>query len=703
MTIVGRRILLGGLLFLVVATGGAAPAVAELPAENLAVESVAAGEDVEADLTSTSGNVELTQRLSLVPDQPGMYGVSHRYQLPDALGVLEVTVPEGAEVRSMQGFVHQDGRTYEWDRSTDRPRLDYHNPANRSVDQTGPIAGPGQYIFVDVGEWAIVSQPQTSHRWGWQQGTQRVGFDSEMTTTEGATSDAIAYLGPYEERTHTAHGQRFRLIVPGEATLRERPGELFESLSDASDQLRVGERDEEVFMIAAPTDSGVEWGVRGLQTGPADMWVRDRERLSDPNNVWLHEYVHTRQGYVAESDARWFTEGGATYYAALLSLEQERISFSQFSNRLQRGEGSYSGSIMSRPNTWSGNADYHVGALTAGELDRQIRLASDGERSFQDVFRQMNAKEGTVSGADVQTSLREAGGRSVADSGQRYITTTERPAMWTDQQHHTAFGDIEPARITYALSSTDPLRVDGEYRTRPLDPAEPITVVPGEQLSLRVTAENFGGIAGDYEAVFRVNDDQEATRSGRLDPGASTDLTFDHMFDEPGLYTVSVGDVSLLVEVREPATASVSEVRVDRTTVAPGEAVTLTAEVRNDAAYPGALELQYTTNGEVTDTETIRLDANSQTTRSKEFRFDEPGTVVLGAGDRIEDTVVITVSEEPVDDEIEESVDDKTAGEPGTPADDETDEEIDSAAPGFGPAVAVLSLLAVSLLVGRRR
>lgn len=683
MNALGRLLFVVGIAVVAVGVVASGPVVAADSTANLTVETAEVDGDLHASSTTATASgqptIELTQRLSLLPTRPGTYSVSHRYRLPDNLGVMEVTVPEGASVRSTAGFVHREGRTYEWDRSTDRPRIDYHNPANQTVDQSGPIAGPGEFIFVDVGEWALVSEPQVSHRWGWRRGTERVGLDSEMTTTQGAAGDAIAYLGPYEQRTHTAHGQRFRLIVPETAALAERPQSLFASLSDASDRLRVGDRDDEVFIIAAPTNRGVEWGVRGLQGGPADMWVRDIERLGDPSNVWLHEYIHTRQGYTAEHDAQWVTEGGATYYAALLSLQQDRISFTQFRNRLQRGESQYSGSVMTRPNTWSGSAEYHVGALTTGELDRQIRLASDRERSFQDVFQKMNAKQGTVSGADLQRYLREAGGSSVDRAGQRYTTTTERPSMWSNQQHHAAFSDAGPAQITYALSSEDPLRVDGEYRTRSLDPDQSVTVVPGERLSLGVTAENFGETAGDYEAVFRVNDDQQATRSGRLDPGASTDLTFDHTFESTGISTVSVGDVSIRVDVREPATASVTDVRVDRTTVAPGRPVRLTAEIRNDASYPGTLELQYTTNGEVTDTETVRLDADSRTTRSTEFRFDEPGSYVLGAGDRIENTVLVTVSDEAVDDET------------------------DSSAPGFGPGVAVVSLLVVSFLATRRR
>lgn len=82
----------------------------------------------------------------------------------------------------------------------------------------------------------------------------------------------MAYLGEYSERIHTANGQRFRLIVPERADLREQPTALFNSLSAASDQLRVGNRDEEVVMIATPT-ANIDWGIRGLQSGPAEGTV----------------------------------------------------------------------------------------------------------------------------------------------------------------------------------------------------------------------------------------------------------------------------------------------------------------------------------------------------------------------------------------------------------------------------------------------
>ncbi|WP_311170452.1 hypothetical protein [Halobellus ordinarius] len=634
--------------------------------------------------TAADTNIELTQRLRLVPDRAGIYEASHRYRLPDRLRALEVTLPEGATVVSATGFVHRDGRTYEWDRSTTRPRIDYRLPANQSVDRSGPIGGPGRLTFVDVGEWALVSQPSTSHSWGWVRGDGQIGFETSLEAEQGATGDAIAYLGPYEERTHTAHGQQFRLIVPEAADLEVPPETLFASFASAADRLRVGDRDETVFVVAAPTPERLDWGVRGLHAGDSDMWVRDVERIDEANNVWLHEYVHSRQGYTAAPDSRWFTEGAAVYYAALLTLEQDRITYDAFRERLRYGERSYEGSILAQPGTWQRNANYHVGALVAGELDRQLRLATDGDASLQEVFRRMNAKDGVVTGADLRSSLRATGGSAVADLGDRYLETTARPSVWSDAQHREAFeAPPEPARITYAFPANgdaDAVRVDGPYRSRSLGPERPITLVPGERLSVDVVATNFGGTDGDYEAILRVDDEPRSTQSGRLGPNESRRLTFDHAVDRTGITTLSVGDATLRVVVRDPATPRVTALSANRSAASPGEWVEVTAAVENDAGYPAATNLSFTRNGEAIGTRSVRLDADTGTTVSLRIRLDEPGTAVFGVENAAVSPAVVAVSE--------------PTPEPSTASDTST--------PGFGVAVTVAAVL-FGLLGFRKR
>lgn len=284
----------------------------------------------------------------------------------------------------------------------------------------------------------------------------------------------------------------------------------------------------------------------------------------------------------------------------------------------------------------------------------------------------MNAKDGTVTAADVGTFLREAGGSDVERLGERYITTTERPTAWDAAAHREAFGSL-PVRITDAFpTSGDAIRVDGPYRTRALGAAESVTLVPGERLTLDVVATNFGEVGTEYEAVFRVNDEQRAVDPVRLGAGESATVTFGNAFGEPGGYVVSVGDVSVRVTVREPATPQVTGLTVDRTDVTTGESVEVAVDVRNRDDYPGRLELPITRNGEVVETQVVRLNAASETTVRTDLAFDEPGAYVVGVGTASSDTAVVQVADEVTETETT-----------GTGA----------STPGFGPVIGVVAIL----------
>ena len=650
--------------------------------------------------TSTADTtIALTQELRLVPDQTGVYAVGHRYRLPERVGLLEVTLPDGATVTSEHGFVRRDARTYAWDGATERPRIDYRMPANKSVDRDGPIAASGKYRYTDVGEWALVTRPRVSHRWGWS-GLEEVELAASMSAENGATGDVIAFLGDHETYTHEAHGQRFRLIVPDHATLREGPEDVLASLGDASGRLRVGTRDETVFVVAAPTGQ-VDWGVRGLQTGGSDMWVRDLERLNVPENVWLHEYVHTRQEYTASPDLQWFTEGTATYYAALLALEQDRITFSQFRDSLATGERTrFETAVLTEPATWEHNANYPVGALVTGELDRRLRLTGE-QRTFQDVLRRLNAQGNIVDADAFEARLRAVGNDSVAAAGRRYTRRTDRPVMWSEPRHSEAFGPTA-ARIASAFTEA-PFRASGEYRDRDLDVAETLVLVPGERLTLGVNVTNFGGAAGTYEVPLRVDDRIESTQSGRLGPGDSERLRFEHTFETVGTHVVSAGDAQVMVNVRDPARASVTALTANRTALAAGDSVRLSATVANDASYPGMATVTLTRDGAQLGTERVSLDAAAERSVTFETTIDEVGTYAFGVGNASVAPVVVTVTDA-VDGNV--SADDAaTPGgdDTGTPTDgDETatptadaDGTPDEDGAGFGAVVATVAILAV--------
>lgn len=659
----------------------------------LETESVSFDADSGAQSATAETNIVLNQELSRLPDQPGQYLVQHTYEMPAEAATLRVRMPEASTVRASDGFVREDEQTYRWDESSSRPTVEYAVQANESIDQTGPIAGPGRLVYADVGGWAVVSQPATEHSWGWY-APDDVGFERETTVDgPGAVGDVMAYLGEYEEYTQTAHDQRFRLIVPASADLAETPSALFDSLAAASDQLRLGDRDEEVFMIATPSGN-IDWGVRGLQSGPADMWVRDVEDLSDPNNVWLHEYVHTRQNYAAASDIQWLYEGGATYYAALLSLDQDQISFAQFRDRLAVGTNSrYGDSVLAAPGTWQGNAQYHAGALVAGALDRRIRRSTDRNRSFQEVFRQLNAGTTVGSGSDLRSIVTATAGDEVADRAQRWTATTDRPTMWDRAQHQAAFEvPPEPARITFSTPAENRIEVDGPYRTRELGETDR-TVVPGETVRFGVDAENFGEQSGEFTARLRVDEEIVDRQTGTLAPGEQQRLDFSYTVSETGALRLTVGDAVLDLRVAEPEDLRIHSLAASESTVDVGDSVRISATVTNDASWPGEATVGFTRDGALFGTERVRLDGLTEQEIQRTVRIEEAGTVLFGLGNSTE-TVAVTAESTSANtsEESETHSQESAADEGGT-----------GNAFALGPALGIAVVVLVFLVLFSRR
>jgi hypothetical protein len=558
------HVVTGLIAVLVVVSAGGVPLVAATPADSTtpANKPVVASTELAtatASTQSTDDEIRMTTTLDRTPDRTGEITATVSFRFPDRVSELTARLPEAANVTATDGFSRDTDTAYEWDERTDRPSVTFRIGANKLVDGSGPLAEEGRFLFADTADWSLVQIPSTGARW-LQTGSSELAVVRETAVDgPGAVGDRMAFLGPHEIKTHTAHGQTFRLVVPEAADLEESPTDIFDSLSHASDLLRVGDRDSEVLVIAAPTDS-VGWGVRGLQTGESDMWVQDSEPLDDATNVWLHEYVHTRQAYQQQvtAETQWLAEGGASYYAALLTLEQGRIDFDRFQRVLDEGTVEpQSTSILSQPDSWENNANYWKGSLVVGDLDRRIRLATGSEASFETVFRSLNSHgtsaDGTITASDLERYVREAGGDDVAADSTRYMTTDAAPAMWDVETHGEAFGQ-RPARFSFRLAEDDPVRISGPDGTEPLvDTSRTLTV--DETLTVDMVARNVGGTVGSYELTFRVNESQ-TTAAGRLAPNETATHRFNHTFTEPGQYTVTVGDKQWDLRVEEPETAS---------------------------------------------------------------------------------------------------------------------------------------------------
>jgi|AntDeeMinimDraft_4_1070355.scaffolds.fasta_scaffold00337_18 hypothetical protein len=610
----------------------------------------------DAAAATDGSTIHLDQTLHRLPDRAGEYEADNRYRLPDHAVKLEVTVPDSATGFRTDGFTAEGDGVYAWDGETEDPRLRFRMPANRTVDRDDPLSGPGSYLFVDTGEWGIVQRPALGHAWGWR-GSPSVTFDRSLSASPGAAGSDVAYLGEYEEYEQAAHSQRFRLVVPAEADLAENRSAVFGTLANASDGLRVGDRDDEVFLIAAPT-TDVQWGARGVQTGDADAWVRDVERVDDVENVWVHEYVHTRQDYETTGQVRWFTEAAASYYAALHAFEQERVSFRTFQGRLERGtDARHESAVLADTGTWRYNPDYYVGPLVLGDVDRRTRTASTSERALHTVFARLNDADGTVDAAQFYDYVADASGADDADLTRGYAETTDRPTVWNVSTHQAVFGSV-PARIESEIATEDgqdAVRAGGPYRNRTL--RTPYVLVPGERLSVDVSVENSGGTAGDYDVRLRDGETTLDRRIGRIEAGNATTVTVNDTFDAPGNYELRVGGEPLSVSVWEPAAAEVTGFRTDSGDgVRPGESVTVAVTVRNDAGWPGERDVRVTAADQsaadrnsadrTVAQQTVRLDAESERTVTATVTFDQPGTYRLGVADSNVTSRTVTVAAE---------------------------------------------------------
>jgi hypothetical protein len=129
---------------------------------------------------------------------------------------------------------------------------------------------------------------------------------------------------------------------------------------------------------------------RGGLSGPNSLYIHaDRPLISgNGTSTLLHELVHVAQGFRAESDEDWIVEGIAEFYTLEILHRSGTISTARY----ERG--------FDKLDQWSADvetlqAESSSGARTAKavavmrQLDAELRRRSGGERSLDDVARQL--------------------------------------------------------------------------------------------------------------------------------------------------------------------------------------------------------------------------------------------------------------------------------------------------------------------------
>ncbi|SEW26805.1 hypothetical protein [Natrinema salifodinae] len=624
------------------------------------VESIAAGTTDSA--ATTGGAADVLHRTTVLrhrPADPDDFEAETTFRVPDSVTQFEIDLERGAAVESTAGFERIGDGTYRWTEDTDEPTIRYTMPADRrgDVEERGTDSGSGAsatagsgagalddgYTFVDTGDWAVVPVPDigiTLRR------TEPVGIEEAVTVDgPGATGGDIAFFGSVTEYERDADGETIRLVVPDDTDLRESPDAILAAVADASGRLDVGMQGDEVFMVAVPNE--VDWGPRGLQYGRSDAWVVDDATLDEPNPVWLHEYVHARQRYSSADGAtapevEWLVEGQADYYAGLLALEGGRADFGDFARLLERGERSpYADGVLVDRSTWTDDRTHYVkGALVYGEIDRRLRLATDGDRTLEDVFRTLNARDGTVTEADFLRAVEDAGGAEVRAVAEQYTRTEATPEMWTRSQHRAAF-DRPVADFEYGFRD-ESIDVGGQAwerwpaaETDGVDGTRDVIAVPaGESVSLPVAVANAGDREGTYDATLQIDGRVVDHRQGPLAPEERATHRLSWTPTRPGEYEVRVGSERLTAVVRSAASVTVTDLAVTPDRADPGEPVTATATVAATGERPAAAVLEFRTVDGVAAERPVAIRPGESATVEADLRFDDGGRYEITVGDR---------------------------------------------------------------------
>nr|WP_272931425.1 PGF-CTERM sorting domain-containing protein [Halobacterium noricense] len=209
-------------------------------------------------------------------------------------------------------------------------------------------------------------------------------------------------------------------------------------------------------------------------------------------------------------------------------------------------------------------------------------------------------------------------------------------------------------------------RISGPFRNETF--AEPPTLYVGETVTVAASVTNDGGRSGEYVATIEFEGDVLAEARGDLAAGETVDVTLDEAVDAAGTYNVTGGRTTATLDVREPATVSVSDLAVDESRVQPGNDVTATVTLSNPSDVPATGPITVTLDGEQVATVDAALLPGESASRTVTVTLPEAGQYELAAGD-----ASVTVS----------------AG------------GIATGIPGFGIPAALAALLAVALLSRR--
>jgi predicted metalloprotease with PDZ domain len=338
-------------------------------------------------------------------------------------------------------------------------------PSAKASTNYLPVIRPGYFEWIGWTSWVVPVVDERKVR-------VRVHFDGlpddwNFASTFGLDRANVSFEGPIDTfrqsifvggdfrlRSRPVRGGQVVVAVRGEWPFRD--SELADRLQTIIDGERAFWADEDrhdflVTMMPLAAEPGVQ-SVNGTGLGQSfATFLTPARSLDDLDGLFTHEYFHTWNatglGEFREPEALgyWFSEGFTDYYTHLLRLRWGMLTLEGYAalyDDIYRALAALPEAELPNaeigPRFFSegrtvGKLPYQRGMLLAAKWDAEIRAASDGRRSLDDVMHRLRreylhgAKH--LDAARIVAAAQAFGARDPKGDVERYIDAGARLAL----------------------------------------------------------------------------------------------------------------------------------------------------------------------------------------------------------------------------------------------------------------------------------
>jgi len=163
----------------------------------------------------------------------------------------------------------------------------------------------------------------------------------------------------------------------------------------------------------------------------------------------------------------------------------------------------------------------------------------------------------------------------------------------------------------------------------------------GDKVAISADISNTGEVSGNYTVVLKVNGLDEETKTAELDADTTMPVAFDVTKDNPGNYTVSLGDLSGNFTLLRRAAFTLSNLVILPPQALPGREVSIICNVANSGEVDGNYTASLKIDGVQVDSQNVLVPAGATQTVTFSLTQETSGTYNVAIND-LSGTLVIS-------------------------------------------------------------